>query len=70
MPDIPYRIIHGDKDPAVAKPNHSDKMVAAMRQRNLDVDYVEVAGMGHCGPLPLDVLEGNVAFLTEIMNRR
>jgi dipeptidyl aminopeptidase/acylaminoacyl peptidase len=70
MPRIPYRIIHGDKDTAVSKRHHSDKLVPAMRKQGLRVDYVEVASMGHCGPLPLEVLEGNVAFVAEAMGRR
>ncbi len=70
MPDIPYRILHGDKDRSVSKTNHSDKMVAAMRKRELKVDYVEVEGMGHCGPLPLKVLEDNIAFVVAAMGKR
>jgi len=69
MPDIPYRIIHGDKDMAVSKRHHSDKMVVAMRKHRLSVEYIEVAGMGHCGPLPLRVLEGNVTFVASAMSR-
>ncbi len=69
MPDIPYRIIHGDKDPAVSKQDHSDKMVAAMRERGLSIEYVEVAGMGHCGPLPLKVMEGDIAFIAAAMGK-
>ncbi len=52
MPDLPYLIVHGDADQAVAKAAHSDPMVAAMRARGLRVNYQEVADMGHCGPLP------------------
>ena len=70
MPDIPYRIIHGGKDKAVSKPHHSDKMVAAMRKRKLDIDYVEVAEMGHCGPLPLEVMQQDVAFVAAAMKTR
>jgi dipeptidyl aminopeptidase/acylaminoacyl peptidase len=68
MPDIPYRIIHGGNDKAVSKRHHSDKMVPALRRHHLKVDYVEVADMGHCGPLPLKVSEGNVAFVVEAMS--
>lgn len=67
MPDIPYRIIHAGQDKAVAKSRHSDPMVAAMRRRGLKVDYVEIPDMGHCGPLPLDVIEGNVEFVAKAM---
>lgn len=67
MPDIPYRIIHAGQDKAVAKRRHSDPMVAAMRRRGLKVDYVEIPDMGHCGPLPLDVIEGNIEFVAKAM---
>ena len=70
LPDIPYRIIHGDEDPAVSKQNHSDKMVPIMRNHKLNVEYIEVSGMGHCGPLPLKVLEGNIAFVAEVMSEQ
>ena len=69
MPDIPYRIIHGGKDTAVSKPHHSDKMVAAMRGRKLNVEYVEVPEMGHCGPLPMDVIQQDVAFVAAAIPR-
>lgn len=52
LPDIPYQIVHGDRDTAVAKPAHSDRLVAAMRGRGLRVEYLEVPGMGHCWPIP------------------
>jgi dipeptidyl aminopeptidase/acylaminoacyl peptidase len=67
MPDIPYLIIHGGKDRAVAKARHSDKMVAALRRRKLKVEYIEVPGMGHCGPMPLKVLQREVEFVVEAM---
>ena len=67
MPDIPYRIIHGDQDKAVAKSRHSDKLVPAMRKHGLKVEYIEVAGMGHCGPLPLQVMQDNIAFVAAAM---
>ena len=69
MPDIPYRILHGGQDKAVSKPHHSDKLVAAMFRRKLTVDYVEVTEMGHCGPLPLDVMKGNVDFVAATMDK-
>ena len=52
MPDIPYLIVHGGADEAVAKAAHSDKLVAALRARGVQVDYEEIPEMGHCGPLP------------------
>ena len=69
MPDIPHRIIHGGNDKCVSKQHHSDKMVAAMRKRKMNVEYVEVADMGHCGPLPLKVIQHNVEFVAAVMNR-
>ena len=45
-----YLIVHGEEDRAVGKAEHSDKLVAAMRPRDLNVDYREQPGMGHCGP--------------------
>jgi len=65
LPDIPYLIIHGDADTAVNKAQHSDKMVPAMRARWLDVEYLEVPGMGHCGPLPVDIFVRYRDFLLE-----
>lgn len=67
LPDIPYFIIHGGEDKAVSKANHSDKLVPAMRKRGLRVEYVEVPGMGHCGPLPIDVLTRHIGFVAAQM---
>jgi dipeptidyl aminopeptidase/acylaminoacyl peptidase len=67
MPDIPYLVIHGDKDGAVNKAKHSDRFVAAMRKRKLDVEYIEVPGMDHGGPTPLAVLVRQIEFVTERM---
>jgi len=51
LPDIPYLLLHGALDEAVSKAAHSDPMVAAMRRRNLRVEYLECPRMRHCGPL-------------------
>jgi alpha-beta hydrolase superfamily lysophospholipase len=64
MPDIPYLIVHGDKDYAVNKTHHSDRLVAALRAATRDVTYIEVPGMGHLGPLPPDVLQRTIAFVS------
>ena len=64
MPDIPYLIAHGDKDAAVNKGRHSDRMVAALRRRKLNVEYLEVPGMGHGGPMPIEVLQRGIGFVT------
>jgi len=69
LPDIPYRIIHGENDPAVSKQNHSDKMVAAMREQGLSVEYAEVSELKHVCPIPLRVLEENITFVTKAMNQ-
>jgi dipeptidyl aminopeptidase/acylaminoacyl peptidase len=63
LPDIDYLIVHGDADPAVNKAAHSDRLVHAMRARGLRVDYQEIPGMGHCGPLPEEttaVINGHI----------
>jgi len=67
MPDIPYLIIHGDKDVAVSKSAHSDPMVARMRERRLQVEYIEVPGMGHGGPMPIEVLQRRIEFVGEFL---
>jgi dipeptidyl aminopeptidase/acylaminoacyl peptidase len=69
MPDVPYLIIHGDQDKAVAKARHSDRLVAAMRKRKMKVEYVEVSGMGHGGPIPLEVVERRVQFVQSLLRR-
>ena len=66
LPDIPYFFIHGDADTAVNKGAHSDQLVPAMRARGLRVEYHEVPGMGHCGPVPEDVSRRERAFLREV----
>ena len=63
MPRIPYQIVAGDKDTAVSKKHHADRMVAAMRWRKLDVTYIEVPKMGHGGPMPVEVIQRNIAFV-------
>ena len=67
MPDIPYQIVHGDKDTAVGKARHSDPFVAALRKRSLKVDYIEVPGMGHGGPVPVDVIRRRIEFVASFM---
>ena len=67
MPEIPYMVIHGDKDSDVSKNQHSDQLVSAMRRRGLDVEYVEVPGMGHGGPTPIHVFERQIQFVQDNM---
>ena len=52
MPDIPYQILHGGEDTAVSKERHSDRLVAALRERGLRVESIEAPEMEHCGPFP------------------
>jgi len=67
MPDIPYMIVSGDKDVSVSKTQHSDRLVAAMRKRGLKVEYVEVPGMGHGGPTPIQVLVKRIQFVSSFL---
>lgn len=55
MPDIPYLVIHGDKDTAVSKEKHSDRFVAEMGVKNRKVEYIQVSGMGHGSNIPYEV---------------
>jgi dipeptidyl aminopeptidase/acylaminoacyl peptidase len=64
MPGIPYRIVAGGRDTAVSKKHHSDRMVAAMRKRKLDVTYAEIPQMNHGGPWPIEVLQQNIDFVS------
>jgi len=65
MPDIPYLIIHGDQDEVVNKKLHSDSMVQKMAERNLNVNYIQVEGMGHGTAMPLYVLTSMIDFVNE-----
>ncbi len=69
MPDIPYLFIHGDKDNAVAKAHHSDPMVAAMRARKMNVEYVEIPGMGHGSRVPIRVFQKEIEFVTRFLRK-
>ena len=68
MPDIPYLIIHGTADDLVNKARHSDRLVGAMRERGLKVEYLEVPGMGHGDP-PADIFQKNVDFVRSMLAR-
>jgi dipeptidyl aminopeptidase/acylaminoacyl peptidase len=69
MPAIPYLLIHGDQDEAVAKHLHSDPMVAAMRRHGLDVEYMEVPGMMHGDRIPLAVVQRQVDFVNAFLKK-
>jgi len=69
LPDIPYLILHAVKDPSVSKEAHSDPMVAAMRQRKLNVDYMECPLMRHCGPVTYESHRRTVDFILANLKR-
>ncbi len=52
MPDVPYLVIHGDRDLSVNKEAHSDRFVAAMRAAGRQIEYLEIPGMGHGTNVP------------------
>jgi pimeloyl-ACP methyl ester carboxylesterase len=70
LPDIPYLLVHGEKDQAVKKTAHSDPMVAAMRQRKLKVDYVERPQLGHGGPMDYETHRKISDFVMSHLKRR
>lgn len=69
MPDIPYHIVHGCRDQAVSKSLHSDRLVAALRARNLRVDYLEEPEMAHCSPFTWTTYRATVDFLLGQLRR-
>jgi dipeptidyl aminopeptidase/acylaminoacyl peptidase len=48
MPHIPYFIVHGEKDQAVNKAEHSDRFVKKMLALGHTIHYEQVPGMEHC----------------------
>jgi alpha-beta hydrolase superfamily lysophospholipase len=69
LPDIPYLLVHGEKDQAVKKSAHSDPMVAAMRARHLRVDYVELPKMGHGSPMDYQTSHKIIDFVISNLKR-
>ncbi|MCW3059685.1 MAG: alpha/beta hydrolase [Capsulimonas sp.] len=65
MPRIPYLVIHGDRDDAVAKSRHSDVFAARMRAAGHDFIYIELPGVGHCGPLSKATKQAISRFVRE-----
>lgn len=47
LPDIPYFMMHGALDDVVPPARHSEKMVAAMRARGLNVEYILAPDVPH-----------------------
>lgn len=70
MPRVPYQIVHGDADKAVNKAAHSDRMVCRMKEHGLNVEYIEVPGMGHHNPLYFDVYRKVIDFVKSHLNSR
>lgn len=52
LPRIPYIVFHCEKDQAVNKEKHSDRLVHAMRQAQHCITYVPVPDKGHCDLSP------------------
>lgn len=67
MPKIPYLIVHGEQDKAVSKAAHSDKFVATMRAMGRQVEYLELAKLGHGGPMDYRTYRRIVDFVLEML---
>jgi len=52
LPKAEYTIFHCEKDLAVNKKMHSDRLVAAMRDAGFAVTYIPVPDRGHCDLTP------------------
>jgi len=65
MPDIPYLVIHGDKDLAVNKQKHSDRFCAEMRRAGKKIEYLEVPGMGHATDIPYYATRKGIDFVKD-----
>ena len=65
FPDIPFQIIHGVHDTGVVKSKHSDKLVPLLRKSGIKVEYLEVAEMNHCSPMPPSVWKRQTDFVCE-----
>ncbi len=49
LPDIPYTLFQCMDDDDVWPHHHSEVMIPAMRQRGLQVEYIQIPTGGHCG---------------------
>ncbi len=67
LPDIPYLIVHGALDKAVAKAAHSDPLVPKMKARGLNVTYIEPAEMGHGSPITFEIYRKRIDFVLACM---
>jgi alpha-beta hydrolase superfamily lysophospholipase len=69
MPEIPYLLVHGEKDQAVKKSAHSDPFVVGMRERGLPIEYVERPKLGHGGPMDYEASRKIVDFVLTHLRR-
>jgi pimeloyl-ACP methyl ester carboxylesterase len=67
LPDVPYLIVHGPLDKDVPMGPHSDKLVAAMRQRGLRVEYRQPPTLGHNTAWDWVTYRRLVDFVAELM---
>ena len=67
LPACKYLIIHGANDKSVNKAAHSDKLVKLMKERKLDVTYVEDDKMAHCWPMKYETVVAMKKFTAEII---
>ena len=65
LPRIPYCIVHGAADQAVAKGPHSDRLVALLRAGGHQVEYLEDPDMGHGGPMTWRIARRMTDFVSE-----
>ena len=63
MPDIPYLIVHGEKDAAVAKADHSDPFCQALKQAGRNLVYLELPNMEHCSPWDYTSFQATTDFV-------
>ncbi len=66
LPNIPYFFFHGGVDKAANKQQHSDRMVADMRARGLQVQYVEAPDVPH--EEPPQYLAMRVAWVNQFLS--
>ena len=67
MPDIPYFLIHGDKDSAVNKKKHSDRLVTALRKHGRKTEYAEISGMGHGEHMTYEAHRRKIDFVKKFL---
>ena len=67
MPKIPYLLLHGGRDQAVAKSKHSDPFAAAMRKLGHQLEYLELPQMAHCNPMDWQTFRRTVDFVKNLI---